>query len=332
MIRNSAHCFKTGFPRGIKKAVLCLGLLVMLLATPHRVADANVMTIDLSQLSVIRDTLQTVNQQLQKLQELTNIQQEVLDAIGEATGIDPNSILFQGLMELACGKFQLPRLRFTFPMPNIRFPDMPDSLCDWFGYGDNYQSNLWGRVFGSLENAIKYSETMYFINTASADFNEALQRNGNNAYCALWDMRKDMLDAINSNQHAECPPEYRDNPPRIEPGKPIPIPVSIQLGVRKSRKQAKESALISGQAYGRYSVNTAGNVGARIKSMSDACNTADDLIGKLSCQNEILLDMHNSYAQMNASLGYMLEIMSTEGIENADIQMSTTGSAPPPTP
>ncbi len=310
------------------QVILFLSLLLVFAFSSPRPLNAQVPTIDLSQLAVIKDTMQTVNQQLQQLQDLTNIQQEVLDAIGEATGLDPNGIIFQGLMELACGKFQLPRIRFNLPMPNIRFPDLPDNLCDWFGYGSGYQSNLWGRAFGSLENAIKYSETMYFINTASDEFNQALNENGNNVYCALWDMRKNVLDSINSNQHGDCPQQYRDNPPNWQPGQPLAVPVEIQLGIRRDRKQAKQASIVFGQGLGTNSVTIAGDSGAQIQKFVDMGKNAEKVQDKLSVQNSIMIKIYEQNSMIISLLGAMLDMQAKQMMENEDITLTATTTQP----
>ena len=328
----------------IKRYFLSLAVFGVLALAPVRPAYAYTAVIDIPGLAVIKDTMQMVNQQLQQLQELTNIQDEILDSIGTATGIDSNSILFQGLMELACGKFELPRIVLPgFPIPNIRLPDLPDSLCDWFGYGDNYQSNLWARVFATIETSEEYTKAAFFIDSAGQQFQDAVAQAGGNVYCALWDMRAGAVGGMqNAANNASpngaqtrpspvtgpCPERYRNNPPQWRQGQPLPVPVEVQLAIRQDRTLARQQARITATSVAMNTLATASKAGATVQNLTDGCNKAETLQDKLSCQNNILLTMLTYQLEQIKLQSYQLDLPAKEGIVDEDIVMGA-GTAQP---
>ncbi len=126
-----------------------------------------VAVIDLSSLEEVRQAVDYMNQQLAELDKIMNINEEILNSLGLG-GNGPASLIFQGVMELVCGKFQLPQFDFYYNI-NINLPDLPDSLCDWFGFGAGYRSNFWQRVTGSVLNATIFNENNHYTNPAVRD-------------------------------------------------------------------------------------------------------------------------------------------------------------------
>lgn len=308
-------------------------LFVFAASLSPRPSQAYVATIDLSQLAVIRDTMQIVNQQLQQLQELTQIQDDILNAIGDATGIDPNSILFQGLMELACGKFQLPRINFNLPIPQLPYLDLPDSLCDWFGYGAGYQSDLWARVMNDVQNTEMFVRASGFVDMQGRAFTDALAQSGGNAICGMYTMRWNLFHSGQPmpapGQPGGCPATPIPNPPGYQPGDPVPIPIDIQLDIRHERKKAKQVSIVFAQSIGMNSMATAGNAGAQIKNMIDQSKNSENINQQLATQNAILIKLYEQNAQIVGLLGAMLDMQGKHLMEGEDVDLRVSASTAP---
>lgn len=276
-----------------------LAALIVLFA-PWNSAKAEVINIDPSNLEQVRQIYQQIEEQRKKLEGILNMQDKILGAIGEYTGLDPNGILFQGLMELACGKFQFPQIRLP-NLPNFTLPDLPDSLCDWFGYGDGYSSNLWSRVAGSVCNSEIYVETMFFENPAARD-----------ASCQLIGQSSGGGGGGSGSAQAR------------------PVPVETQLKIRNQRAVAKQESIISGLSVSMNAMKTSSESGAQIKNFVDTKPTT--LRDQMNQQNGILVMMYNQNAKIIELLSLILQNQSHEGlVVESTTRYTNVGMEPPPT-
>ena len=279
------------------KKLIILALLAFLFAPVHS-ARAQVINLDPSNLEQVREIYTHIEEQRKKLEGILNAQDKILDAVGEYTGIDTKGILFQGLMELACGKFKFPQIRLP-NLPNFTLPDLPDSLCDWFGYGAGYSSNLWSRVAGSVCNSEIYVETVFFENPAARDTS-----------CQLIGQSSGGGTGGGSAQARA-------------------VPVETQLKIRNQRMVAKQESLVSGLSISYNTMHEAGNAGAQMKKFVDT--KPENLYGQMDLQNAILIAIYQQNAQMIGVMAKILENQGHEGLVNeSTTRYTNVGMEPPP--